>query len=127
MGSNTKIKPAKPRKPRLVITKNFLKDFESVLAYGSSAFGEQATQKFKEEIISRIKALSSFPHANPLKLLVQKPFDYLLNSFFIQSGRPSFFNIDFTHSRFSGLYQKKNRCWASFSYLLLATNTGSKV
>lgn len=71
MGSNTKIKPAKPRKPRLEITKNFLKDFESVLAYGSSAFGEQATQKFKEEIISRIKALSSFPHANPLNRFVE--------------------------------------------------------
>ena len=35
--------------------------------------------------------------------------------------------IDFTHSRFSGLYQKKKRCWASFSSLVLAQNTGSKV
>ena len=56
MGSNTELKLTR-RKPRLVITKNFLKDFETVLAYGSLVFGQQVAQKFKEEILSRIKAL----------------------------------------------------------------------
>ena len=71
MGSDTKLKPTIHRKPRLVITKNFLKDFETVLAYGSAVFGEQVAQKFKKEVLSCIKTLPSFPHANPLNRFVE--------------------------------------------------------
>ena len=52
---------------------------------------------------------------------------YDLKSFLIHSVCPMRLKALFTHSRFSGLYQKKKRCWASFSSLVLAQKTGSKV
>ena len=82
MGNNAKLKPTAHRKPRLVITKNFLKDFETVLAYGSSVFGDTVSQKFKKEILSRIKALPAFPHANPINRFLEstdkKTYRYIL-------------------------------------------------
>ena len=86
MGNNAKLKPTAPRKPRLVITKNFLKDFETVLAYGSSVFGDIVTQKFKKEILSRIIALQAFPHANPINRFVEstekKTYRYILFEYY---------------------------------------------
>jgi len=71
MGGHSKLTPTTRQKPRLVITENFLKDFETVLEYGSSVFGQLVFQKFKEEVLSRIKALPSFPHANPRNRFVE--------------------------------------------------------
>ena len=59
------------RRPRLIITKNFLDELEAVLGYGYLVFGERTAQQFKEGIMSRITALPNFPHANPKNRFVK--------------------------------------------------------
>lgn len=44
----------KKRRPKLIITKNFLIELETVLGYSYRIFGERAANYFKEELMSRI-------------------------------------------------------------------------
>ena len=70
------------RKPRLIITKNFLDELETVLDFSLLVFGEKTAQQFKEGIISRIMVLPSFPHANPKNRFVisskRKTYRYII-------------------------------------------------
>lgn len=65
MVGRTQLIPKRNQRPRLIITKNFLDELETVLSYGIMVFGEQTTQQFKEDLMTRIVALPAFPHANP--------------------------------------------------------------
>lgn len=59
------------RRPRLIITKNFLDQLETVLDYGIIVFGEQTAQQFKDGIMARIMMLPAFSHANPKNRFVK--------------------------------------------------------
>ena len=81
----------KKRRPKLIITKNFLIELETVLGYSYRIFGERAANYFKEELMSRIMVLPSFPHANPInrfrKSTKKKAYRYIIfkNYFIIYS------------------------------------------
>lgn len=70
------------RRPRLIITKNFLNELEAVLSYSCLAFGERAALKFDEGLMARIMNLPVFPHANPKNRFVKsskkKTYRYIL-------------------------------------------------
>lgn len=53
------------RRHRLIITENFLKELKIILLYSASQFGDSVAQEFEKDLLSRIKTLPSFPHANP--------------------------------------------------------------
>lgn len=59
------------QKPRLVITKNFLKELETVFLYGHTVFGDTIAKKFQNDVLGRIYALPSMPHANPKNRFVE--------------------------------------------------------
>lgn len=59
------------RRPKLIITKNFLDELEAVLSYGLMVFGERTAQQFKEGIMTQIMALPFFPHAHPKNRFVK--------------------------------------------------------
>ena len=52
---------------------------------------------------------------------------YYSPNFFIRSNRPIFRSVCDSRLRSSGLYQKKNCRWASFSFVDSAENTGCNV
>jgi plasmid stabilization system protein ParE len=59
------------QKPKLVVTQNFLKELETVIIYDQTVFGDKVCEKFRKGVITRILALPSMPHANPINRFVE--------------------------------------------------------
>jgi len=82
MVGRTQLIPKRNQRPRLIITKNFLDELETVLNYGIMVFGKQTTQQFKEDLMTRIVTLPAFPHTNPKNRFVKsskkKTYRYIL-------------------------------------------------
>lgn len=70
------------RRPKLIITKNFLDELETVLDNSTMVFGERVAQQFREGLMERIVILPTFPHANPknrfMKSSKRKTYRYII-------------------------------------------------
>ena len=71
MAGRKRIISGRQQKPRLVITENFLKEFETVILYGHTVFGNTIANKFQKEILDRVFSLPLLPHANSQSRFVE--------------------------------------------------------
>lgn len=74
----------KPDRRKLVVTENFYAELSTVLVYGETVFGKEASDRFFNEIMARIERLPFFPDANPVNRFVKstetKTYRYIVYS-----------------------------------------------